>query len=552
MSQYNRGRRDFLKKSLMTMGVMMMPFPRGLFSNVARATALGVKGTRQHLITIIDNGAWDQSWFLNYLDPKLNSVMENTPAGWAALNKLRYGSASTAGVHAVTHPNGSSVFAPGMKFWGTADYNRFFFARGMNAVAGHNQHQFIYGGGTSPYMASASALIAAYQADARGAAPLHYVKLTTGTRDFINSGMMTGIAIPSLMPDHASWKTLTTPTSTTAPVSVSDGVAALGKIAQDKVKRDASKGVVNGYMNGYSSSILLSSSQYATSDEFITTWFQYFNAIYTEVKNHLTQSGGLGMIGDFRTGTSQATHPKERPNNTFQAYYGGLNALTLPTTLATQSTFLNTNSGTADVQMARTIAWKFAFAEFLVVKDLSAVVDLQPTGGDDHNLIIDDVGTRLMGMTCVRKLAERLSAVRPADCNGDSLLDRTLITYASEFERGSKFSSDNVDFWGNSHSSSFSMIMAGHKSNMGKVLGELSRGDSASVPVEYRNNDGDATETSDYGLALAFDPVTGERKTGADPLSPYSFLPTVLKMFSVPLPSQQITEYQAIPFFMKS
>ncbi len=531
MADFDAKRRKFLGQALTTLGVMMLPFPRGMFAQADTGTTK--KGKRQHYINILDIGGWDTQYTLNYYDPSLVNSVSDVPAGWAAFNSIRYGSVGSAGVDKVVHPSGQSL-APGMKFWTANDFSKTAIVRGISAVAGHGQHQFIYGGGTSPYMASVGAIIAAYQADTRGASPLHYVKFSTGTRDWIHSGMMTGLAIPSLMPNHTSWQTLTTPRSKSATGAaltdatvLENGLGKLGSDALKKLNRDASKGVVNGYMNGYSASVMLSNSNYARSDSFLTIWLRHFNALKQEASDQL--ASGYGVIGDFKNDISGTGFNTE---GGFITQYTQLAGTTLTT-----ATMTTTQTGLAEV--ARAMSWNFALAEFLVVNDLSACVDFSASGWDSHTILAGPGVRSTLAMAGVRELIRKLGSTPNPDATG-TLLDCTLISYGSEFERQARFSVDS-GFWGTGHGATFSMMLAGHRTNGGKLYGSCTLGEQATGV--YKGT---------YGIPIPLDASTGESGPTTNSMSAFSVFPTILDLIGVPIPLQQVTESKSVPILIKS
>ncbi len=528
MADFDAKRRKFLGEALTALGVMMLPFPKGMF---AYADTPAKKGKRQHLINLIDVGGWDTQFTFNYYDPSLVSALaEAAPAGYPDFTKIRYGSLSSSGVDKVVHPSGEYL-APGMKFWTSSDYSKTAIVRGLRAVAGHGQHQFMYGGGTSPYMASYSAVVAAYQADTRGPSPLHYVKFSTGTRDWIHSGMMTGLAIPSLMPNQSSWQTLTTPRTKGTGTVLTDAqvletaLSDLGTDALKKLNRDASKGTVNGYMNGYSSSVLLSNSNYAKSDGFLTIWLRHFNALKQEASDQL--ASGYGVIGDFKSDQSGPGQSEQG----FITQFTQLSSVTLTTT-----TILNGQSGLAET--ARVMAWNLALAEFLVVNDLSAVIDLSITGWDSHTILASPGVRTVLAMAGYRELIRKLGSTPNPDGTG-MLLDCTLLTYGSEFERQGKFATLGGS-WGTSHATTYSFVMAGHRTNGGKIFGAHTRGEQATGIYK-----------AVYGNPINLDPVTGELGT-ATTMTPFGIFPTILTLMQVPIPLQQVTQSSSSPFLIKS
>jgi hypothetical protein len=532
MCDFDARRRKFLAEAVTGLGIMMMPFP---FKMYAHAQGIN-KGRRQHLINLIDDGGWDTNYTLNYFDPYLINELSNAPVGYTDLNKPRYGSLNTAGVDKVIHPTGQTLvpgapyLGPGLKNWTASDFAKTMIVRGMPAIAGHGQHQFIYGGGTSPYMASYSALVAAHQANTRGPVPLHYVKLSTKTRDWIHSGMMTGVAIPALLPDQKAWDTLTKPRNKGANVIASDSkvleesLDLLGKAAAKKVKRNSALDVISGYLNGYSASVLLSSSGYGSSNPFLSIWMRYFNALKAEANSQATS--GLGVISGFKDdqsgqGLTETAGFKTRFDSIAKDTTVTLSTLTIPSTVGA-------------IEFARVLAWKFAITEFLIVNDLSAVVDLSPTGNDSHGSLIFPGVQNVLAFTAYRELINQLANTKNPEGPG-SLLDCTLVTYGSEFDRMGTYVTDNGN-WGTGHGSTFSMVMAGHGCNKGKLIGSMTLGEKASGI--FKSNQG-------YGQSIPFDPVTGALGTGS--VNPYSIFPTVMQIMGVDIPAQQITDFKPIP-----
>jgi hypothetical protein len=521
MKKFDLSRRQFVGGALSGLGLMMLPYPFLRFANAA------AKGKRQHLINLIDIGGWDTHYTLNYFNPELNSqrIEGEKPVGWDNYEKVRYSKND-----AFIHPQTGAKMAPGMKFWTRDDFAKVMIARGMNVVYGHNQNQFGYGGGSSPYMACYAAIFAAFQAESRGPSALHYVKIAGGTRDFTHSGMMTGLAIPSLLPNHGSWKALTTPRTTgiagTASTAqkIEDSIAQLGILARNKLNRSASKGVINGYMNGYSASVSLSNSNFAEGAAFKTIWLRYFRALQKEASDQL--SSGVGVMGNFKSMGDMAPHDN---GSGFVEYYTPLKNYNM-----SDVSCLTAGDGDSMVVVAREMAWRFALSEFLVVNDLSAAVEFQPTGGDSHHDITYQGAQHILGFAGTRELIRQLGKTPNPD-GGGTMLDCTLINYTSEFDRTGYFCTENgIDAWGTNHGNSFSFFMAGHCTNGGNVFGEVKRGDMENS-TEFKGK---------YGDPIKFNPDTGQ--LGGAGMQVYSIFPTILEMLGVPIPPQQITDFKAI------
>ena len=558
------------------LGISMVPFPLRVWAQ----TQLPAKGKRQYLINACDVGGWDQNWFANYFAPDLNSRVSVIPDNATYRNgsgvplspmysRYRY----QTGTHVLFD---GQKLAPGMKFWTTDDFSRLCLWRGARSATGHTQQAFFYRGGISPYMASASSLIAAYQAQTRGALPLHYVKLAgTPSEVPVSSGMMTGIAIASCVPDQTTWQTLTSKSvgATQAVLDenqlIQDAVEQLSAAVRNRLTRGLPKEFADGYKSSFTSSQLLSRSGYAASDEFFEMWRRYFNAIVKEAQDHITNGlGNASLMG----ANSNYDWIQSFFNNSDPAKPGyNLMAITLPTTVADFKTLrtaiesMSAGSAFNYRRRALSISWKCAMAAFLVTHDLSAVVDFVMTGSDDqygdvHEDKGHDVCSRILGMAGFRELTRHLASVPHPDGQG-TLLDCTLITYGSEFSRSGYFNSDKEQGgWGTTHNYDWPFFMSGHLSNMGHCFGSGKIGDAASVPTELRYGPVSADDSVVPSSAAGWfgTPVAQDRQTGAilggsaQGVSPLALFPTIMKMFGVPIPPQQVTDQTAIPFLSKA
>ena len=142
-------------------------------------------------------------------------------------------------------------------------------------------------------------------------------------------------------------------------------------------------------------------------------------------------------------------------------------------------------------------------------------------------------------MAGVRELIRKLGSTPNPDATG-TLLDCTLISYGSEFERQARFSVDS-GFWGTGHGATFSMMLAGHRTNGGKLYGSCTLGEQATGV--YKGT---------YGIPIPLDASTGESGPTTNSMSAFSVFPTILDLIGVPIPLQQVTESKSVPILIKS
>lgn len=484
-------------------------------------------------------GGWNSNLFFNYFDPNLNSLTKDSTPESASLLDGR-----------IFYPTGTSVeyngakFAPGMKFWTSDDLGKSCIWRGALSPIGHELNWFFYSGGTSPYLTSYSSLIAAYQAQTRGTNPLVYVKV--GDAPAI-VGTATGYAVPSHLDSHDDWKKLTTPRSSlnaTSSQLINDAVAELSAAAKNRVSMKASKGLSDGFLGGYSGAQLLTNSNFATGPEFIEMWFRYFKAMQKEAQDH--SASGLGSYGTGTYGIQVKT------------LYANIAALDVPNAAA----LVTLSNADYVITMVKDLSWRFAMAAFMVIKDLSYVVDVRlpwtsvDPSGDTHENAYQDYRTRIFALAGSRELIRHLSSIPNPEVSGKTMLDCTLITHASEFDRAAYLCSDGLVGQGTTHNNSFSMLLAGHRSNAGKVFGTGKIGDSASVIPELRYSITKPTDmrivaSNWFGTPIGHDPVTGLIDPAKSALNPYGVFFTILKMFNCPVPPQQITGQEEFAFLRK-
>jgi hypothetical protein len=202
-------------------------------------------------------------------------------------------------------------------------------------------------------------------------------------------------------------------------------------------------------------------------------------------------------------------------------------------------------------------AYRFALAEFLIVNNLSAVVDVPTMFQDGHssNYLneIDwkpspDVISVLTAYACMTKLIASLKSYPLPGSPGKSLLDATTLIMFSEFDRTPAYSylqSYYSNIPGTGHWITSSAVLAGAGVNGGKVVGRIAGGPGEG---RYANVSGGTTGLGD-GYKIDF--KTGLPDTNGQTAYIENIFPTMMAIFGLSVPERQKTADGAIAAIMK-
>jgi hypothetical protein len=217
------------------------------------------------------------------------------------------------------------------------------------------------------------------------------------------------------------------------------------------------------------------------------------------------------------------------------------------------------------------IATSYAMADFLVRKDISAVVDIAPgmgwqatdigipRGDDCHNSVLPHSIHMAIVLTGYRTLMRSLAAVPlhgpgnqgSASNAGASILDVTSITMTTDFDRQPSYSGDGVAAVtppGNGHWSTASVVMAGGLVRGGTVVGAVRTGLESSASGTGFGSP--VNGPSPFAYALPID-STGRKSPSGTIIGCGALFPTMLSMYGVAVPLRQTTESVAFPAVIK-
>jgi hypothetical protein len=466
---------------------------------------------RRHLIALCDGGGWDSLWYHNFCTSP-EAVGERI-FGY----NTRYGETDLG-----QFPDSlRTPLGPLMRPWTTGELSDLLIWRGMIKEGCHSvSNRNLHAGNSTLGLSGYSPLVARATALEDYVRNFHYVQIANTAKDLnMYPGPLQGPALASMISDQAGWAKTTSGSGTTADTArqalVDKAVGDLGNLAfSPLLALNSNKAMIAEFLRSYSSASSSSGSNHGTSLEFRQTWKRYF----------------LAILDGFRYLASNEPSKKFVVAAGSNSMLNGLGSIQITTSLATPDDVVNptpANLALTPFRRARDYAWRFALAEYLVVKDLSAVVDFQPSNGDYHFTFVDDFINRSVGYFGMRELIRGLKAVPMA--NGKTLLDHTTIVFTSDFDRDPKFAGG-----GTNHGNTCSAIFAGMGVANGKVLGGQKRGyNSPAGP--FNGNLGRPCKVDADGLP----------STGGSFIHAKSVFPTVLSIFDVPIPAAQQNEWKA-------
>mgnify|MGYP006284094693 CR=1 FL=1 len=500
-------RRQFIQFGTAGLAIATTPLS---FSTIGRADQAR---RSRYLINIQSRGGWDTAW---HISPML--LRDTAGLSAAAINTNFHGVVSTPRFndnHAIAF--GGSVLGPGMSAFNTAELAQLMIWRGLGVPGSHSVGNYIIQDGhQSGYAASFSTIVA----DALSKAPdytrpLHYVQCTDQSADFYSQvGFYQGPGVPLNIADSQTWKLIGTPdpndpsANDAVKKAISKSINGLAN-STDGLKLPRSKQLfTETFASAFNASEQIAGKNFAQSPEFLATIKRYEKAVVDDLTEVIFGSAASPSI---RSAIARVPG--------------------LPSSGAGMLDFLNRTIG------LQGMIFPFALADFLVTHDLAAVVDVPAPGADYHDRNDMDFIDTTAGLACLRALIIKLKSTPAPDGSGD-LLNSTLIVYTSEFDRQIARTVNQPTFTsrpGTNHGSTASVIMAGYGANGGKVIGGRGTGPNGA-----------------YGGAgtflepLPIDPQSGLPSASGKSTSQFSVLPTVLAIFGVNVPSQQVTEWDAV------
>jgi hypothetical protein len=385
---------------------------------------------------------------------------------------------------------------------------------------GHDTSVYVINGGMrSQYASSFSCLIADALARER-LRPLHYVQVAGEGAIQGGMGMLRGPAEPIAVPDLATWNLL-------MQLPATDPLAA----ARDPMARalDSLLATATG-----------SRLKLKTSKQAFESFVQAVRGI-AQVRADYAVSGGqlTALVQAYRDDMIETAiaHPFGKR---WETYFG-----------VSLTELRKGAAGASGVQgllgTISTLSFRFALAEYLVKNDLAAVVDVAAAFGDYHGNNVGEGLTILFDHVGMRRLVTALKAVDLGD--GRSLLDSTSVVMYTEFDRSPYYSYLNAADprnLGTDHGMSNSVVMAGMGFHGGRVIGGLYHhtGPCAETFGTKQNRNGGVYRA---GHTLPINLDTGVPDPNGKWAYAENLFPTLMSIFGVTIPPQQVTVHSAIP-----
>jgi hypothetical protein len=382
-------------------------------------------------------------------------------------------------------------------------FNRMAIWRGLVTEAGHQiSNTLLHHGSLSSYAASYPALIAQDLAQDY-LRPLHYVQVAPSTDALVmGSGLLpTAAMVPTQIPDALTWAALT----------------------------NAPAAVAASYRRNFVDTAVRNLSSTALTQPLSANGMQSF-------ANFLTAYNGAQKI----RGTGYATSPQ------FAAILASYTAAVTSGLANAKAAgrYPTLTAGAVNVAPYAAMCFNFALAEFLISNDLSAVVALPGITGDNHEFDDSHYQNMCATYSCFRQLVQNLAATQDITRPGQSMLDCTTISMESDFDRTydcNWLSASNAARPGTNHGLSTSVVFAGAKINAGRIFGDVQTGPAgpyAAIPVPFSG-------------PLPVDPNTGIPNANGTLFMSRALFPTMLALFGIPVPSDQVTDQTAFNPLLK-
>jgi hypothetical protein len=538
---------------------------------------------RRHFVNLIASGGWDSSWHHNtfssvHLLEHPDAKVSFSPYGFDFEHRhktYRYTSkcSSTDETELGTHPTGARLGPAMASAMLTSDWSRTLIWKGLTHPGFHgNNNRYILQGNTSTYAISSSGLISAALAQVERK-PLHYVLMNQDPADlFTQLAMAEDAAVPICLgglTDFATFTSRNTDEPTDAGV-LAEIQATVEKLTVDvlakRAKQASSQAVARAYGASLEGTQAVYGSNLSTDPELLYLKKYYF-------QEGLKSLGGLIDIGGMRDRANSIKHPANSAltyRDLLQGFkdavsFYSLIPLTFEAYQASPSSFnlgdINTNPSTVPsicwsnekaIGRLRSQAATYALADFLIRRNLSAVVDvpgwqgmIDAHGGTDENYMEELVSMHISQSLFFAMQRSFQSISVPEQ--GGTLLDCTLIALHTEFDRFAYHETiGDTDALktdksavraGTNHSNSASLMLAGYNIAGGRVVGGVHEGPGMLTSFSRIN----------YLDPLPIDPNTGAVSSSGSLINILSIAPTLVDAFGTTLPPQQVTEYPLVP-----
>jgi hypothetical protein len=203
----------------------------------------------------------------------------------------------------------------------------------------------------------------------------------------------------------------------------------------------------------------------------------------------------------------------------------------------------------------RTQASYFAFTDYLIRKNLSAVVDMPalPIYMDAHGALMFSYLDELVyhHATFASFFALQRSLARIQLPEGGTLLDATLISLHTDFDRRPfheplPLNQTQPLAIGTDHGSTASLLLAGYGIQGERVVGGVHDGPGGTHSRAFPD-----LEKTPYLSPLPINPSDGKVSSSGRVPNILSVAPTLLSAFDAVLPAQQVTEFGVVPAVIK-
>jgi hypothetical protein len=581
-------RRSFLKQ-LSTLAAASL-FPTDLFWRQVRAA--GEQPGRRHLINLIGYGGWDGSCFHNTFSGRpiaehLNGFCSLSPGGfeYEQRDKLyRYTSkcSSLDERELGTHPNGVTRLGPAFSTVASAeDLQQVLIWKGLDHPGNHVLNNFMINqGNSSSYAVSFAGLTSALLARQKRL-PLHYVLLSdTPTRLFTQFAMAEDAAIPICIADATQFQGLTSrdasePANVDVIREIDSTVERLTReLMEKRAKLASSQRVASAFGASVEGSRFVYGSNLFNDPEFIYLQKYYFlEALkpFTSLSTANWLSSRASAVAWTRSTSWSYNHVLQglsfaarhySPLPSYEAfksapssYLGSLADIAANPPQANTPAALTASNVSAAANFylnrLRTQSWYYAFADFLVRRELSAVVDVPAWPGemDAHGALVGSYLDETLSLQFTFGLffALQRSLRTVPITGGGNLLDMTTIALHTEFDRYPYHESKTYEQRslvlpiGTNHAPSASILLAGAGIQGGRVVGGVHEG-PASLGAFPRGS---------YLEPLPIDHQSGQVSASGKKANILSIAPTVLAAFGGTLPPQQLTDFGVIPAVLK-
>lgn len=588
-------RRHFLKQAFVG-SLTLTAYSAGVGG---RAQA-GPKGPRRHCINFAKGGGIDQFWMASSMAPSqlrsgAHPALESGGAAAGSLQIQRVGPSMATDYLTLREAENPAQFYTsqgrshyfGMGFHqlfrnthfdsGAELLSKMCVWKGMSSPCRHElDNPVLQHGVASSYALSFTALVSQRLA-MNSARTLHYVVLADNpSAAYLNFAMNTDFASPSCIPGIPGLAALTGRDPNDFNLKsrrdlIANAVRNLsGNILSSRLKLKSSLSSLGVFSNSFQASATVAGSFLDQDIELLYLRNRFLNSAYAGTCTYfgISQNGGSGemytalsalpanggsglgsgndYISSLRTGLVYLTsHPLPDLTSYRSRKRSGLDttsdeAILRPLLTANINSLQRLYPGLVD---------KFALSAYLVIQNLSAVVDFRDGAGmdiidDAHHTVLPSRVKEMAFFSCYRELMLALDEVKDAEgvMPGETLLDATHIVMHTEMDRTAGVLDNTLGVTGgtNHSSSSTTVLMAGYGIHGGSVIGDLHKG----------VNDGNEFG-GNFTSALPINTSTGLPSAGGSLVTLQSLAPTLVEMFDAKLPPQQISAFGFVSAVIK-